>query len=220
MAGSFDSAYSCSNSRAAAASRTWKAADVLHGDGRRRGPRSVRGSTGPSETARTGEGLPGRGGQRAVHPAAGGGLQARRAGLHVVLRVEMRARGVGRAHRFDNRQVPLVEERLQRRKRRMQAEEAIEIDGRILALVARRWPARDGDGRAQIVVGLLAVRHHDVQAVGGAALENGHQDLLARRGASCGVKRALQPQRRRACTDHGQGRITKENAAIRHTSNP
>ena len=144
-------------------------------------PRMVRGSTGPSATARTGESFAGGLGQRAVHPAAVGGLQPGRAGFHVVLRVEMRARGVGRAGRVDDRQVPLVEQRLERRERR-DAGRRSHPD---------RWPhpracrgrggPRNGDGGAQIVVRLLAVRHHDVQSVGGAALENGDQNLLARR---------------------------------------
>ena len=55
--------------------------------------------------------------------------------------------------------------------------------------------ARDGDGRAQIVVRFLAVRHHHIETVGSAALENGHQDFLARSRAVGGAQRALQPQR-------------------------
>ena len=65
----------------------------------------------------------------------------------------------------------------------MQAEEAVEIDGCVFCAIAAVGP-RDGDGGAQLVVGLLAVRHHDVQPVGRAALEDRHQNFFARRGAS------------------------------------
>ncbi len=67
--------------------------------------------------------------QRPIQPAVGGAFKAGRAGLHVILRVEMRARGIGRAHGVDNRQMPRVEHRLERRERRMQSEESVEIDG-------------------------------------------------------------------------------------------
>ena len=50
------------------------------------------------------------------------------ADLHVVLRVEVRARAVGRAARVHDGQRAVVPERLQRRHARMQAEEAVEID--------------------------------------------------------------------------------------------
>ena len=44
--------------------------------------------------------------RRAREPAVGRGLHARRAGLHVVLRVEVRACGVGRAARVNDRERP------------------------------------------------------------------------------------------------------------------
>ncbi len=49
----------------------------------------------------------------AVEPAVVGGLDAGRAGFHVVLGIEMRARGIGRAGGMNDRQVPLVPERLE-----------------------------------------------------------------------------------------------------------
>ena len=51
--------------------------------------------------------------------------------------------------------------------------------------------ARHGESRAQIVIGSFAVRHHHIQAIGRAALENGDQDLLARVGSVGGIERAL-----------------------------
>src|SRR5262245_7594307 len=63
-------------------------------------------------------------------------------------------------------------ERLQRLQRRMQAEAAVEIDR---AVLLARW--LNGDRRTQLVVPLLEMRHDDVQAIGGAALKDGDQDL-------------------------------------------
>ena len=88
------------------------------------------------------------GSARFIQPSCGG-LQARRARFHVVLRIEVRARGIGRADRVHNRQVPLVEQRLERRERGMQAEEAVQVDGGVFAAsvaaaraAARRWSGR------------------------------------------------------------------------------
>ena len=67
--------------------------------------------------------------QRPIQPAVGSAFEAGRAGLHVILRVEMRARGIGRAYRVHDRQMPRVEHRLERRERRMQSEESVQIDG-------------------------------------------------------------------------------------------
>src|SRR6188768_2565527 len=63
----------------------------------------------------------------------------------------------------------------------MQAEAAVEIDRPVV--LARRL---NRDRRTQLVVALLEVRHDDVQAVGGAALEDRDEDLavsLARSGS-------------------------------------
>src|SRR5262249_1414841 len=67
--------------------------------------------------------------QSAVHPAILCRLHTWRAGLHVVLRVEVRARGVGRAGGVDDGEMLLIVERLGRGERRGKPEEAIEIDG-------------------------------------------------------------------------------------------
>ena len=151
-------------------------------------PRIARGSTGPSDTARTGDTLPAAlGSARFIQPSCVR-LAAGRAGFHVVLRVEVRARRVGRTDRIDNRQMLLVEQRLERRERGMQSEEAVQVDRGVVVLAWVAGGPRDRDGRAQVVVGLLAVRHHDVQAVGRAALEDRDQNFLARAGASAAYK--------------------------------
>ena len=127
-------------------------------------------------TARTGDSLPVSARQRPIQPAVVGRLAARRARFHIILRVEMRARRVGRAHGVHDRQLSRVVNRLQRPKRRVQAEQAVEIDGRI----GRAVRARNRDGGPQIVIALLAVRDHDVQSVHRAALEDRDQDFLSR----------------------------------------
>ena len=60
-------------------------------------------------------------------------------------------------------EMALVVERLEGCERRMQAEEAIEIEHLVLG---------DGDAGAHGVVVLFAVGDDDVEAVGGAALED------------------------------------------------
>jgi hypothetical protein len=58
--------------------------------------------------------------------------------------------------------------------RRMQAEEAVEVErGAIFRARAR---PRHGDRRTGVVVDLLAVRDEHVQAVDGAALEDGDEN--------------------------------------------
>ena len=63
-------------------------------------------------------------------------------GLHVVLRVEVRARAVGRAGGVDDGELLRVPQRLERREPRVQAEEAVEID--------RAVGARSGFGTAML----------------------------------------------------------------------
>ena len=69
--------------------------------------------------------------ERAVQPAVFRGLQARRAGFHEVLRVEVRACEIGRARRVHDGELVLVKERLERSKARMQAKKPGEVDGSI-----------------------------------------------------------------------------------------
>ena len=112
-----------------------------HGARQRRPPATRRAPATPAWPCR------GLGSARFIQPIVGG-LQTGRARFHVVLRVEVRARRIGRPHRVHNRQVLLVEQRLQRRQRRVQAEEAIQVDGGIFAIAAakaaaRRWSAAD-----------------------------------------------------------------------------
>jgi len=86
----------------------------------------------------------------------------------------MRPRRIGRSGCVDNRQVLLVEQRLQRRQRRMQSEKTVEVNRRIRPLVAAAGRPGNRNRRPQTVVRPLAMRHYDIQPIGGAALENGH----------------------------------------------
>jgi hypothetical protein len=66
----------------------------------------------------------------------------------------------------------LIEERLERRERRVQAEESIKIENLILG---------DGDAGAHRVIVLLAIGDNNVKAVGGAALEDDDEAAIGRR---------------------------------------
>src|SRR5439155_7616182 len=86
----------------------------------------------------------------------------------------------------------LVPNRLKRRECRMQAEEAVQIEHRA---------SRDVDGRAHRVIGLLAVRNDNIEAVGCAALENNHESLVPITGFERAVSSACEE-----CRDGGSTR--------------
>ena len=123
--------------------------------------------------------------QRAVQPSVLGDLHARRARFHEILRVEVRARRVGRPGGMHNRQVLLFPQRLKCRHRRMQPKETVQIEHRFLRNIDR-WPHR--------VVRRLAVRHNNVQTIGRAALKDHDQPF----------RRARPDQRR-----HSAARVRK-----------
>jgi len=100
-------------------------------------------------------------------------LYAGRAGFHVVLRIEVRPRGVGRSGGVHDRKMLLLPERFKGRHRRMQSEKAVEIEHGFL---------RDVDGRTHGVVARFAVRHNNVESVGGSALKDHDQTLRANAG--------------------------------------
>ena len=87
--------------------------------------------------------------ERAVQPAIFGGFQSRCAGFHEVLRVKMRARGIGRARGVHDGKLIFVKERLERREAGMQAKKSVEVDGRIRASALR---LRNRNGRAHAVI--------------------------------------------------------------------
>src|SRR5580700_4213442 len=141
--------------------------------------------------------------QRAVEPAVGGGFQAGCARFHEILRVEMRARRVGRTGGVHDRQMMLIPEWLQRGHRGMQAEETVEVEDIL---------ARDVDGGAHIVIRPLAMRHHDVQPVGSAALKDDNQAF----GPCSRLRRTIRcaRQKTRDCggADNSQSAVAKKYA--------
>ena len=96
-------------------------------------------------------------------------LHAGRAGFHVILRIEVRARRVGRSGGVHDREMPLVPQRLERR----HAGCSPKKPSRSITV------ARNVDARPHRVVRRLAVRDDDVEAVGRAALEDYDQPLVA-----------------------------------------
>src|SRR5260370_34641346 len=109
-----------------------------------------------------------------------------------------------------NGEMLLVPQRFKSAHRRMQSEEAVQIDD---AVSATAWPG-NGNARAHVVVRLLGVRHNDVEPVGGATLEQHHQALTA---ATCrrlrSVDRARQETRNNAGTHDRQRAVPKEYSA-------
>ena len=138
--------------------------------------------------------------QRAIQPSIAGRLAARRAGFHIILRVEVRAGRVGGADGFDNGELLRIVNRLQGRKGRVQTEHAVQVDGGFGSAVG----TRDGDRRPHFVIALFAVRDDDVQTVHSPTLEDRDQNFLARRRRVRCIERPGKPRRRGADADHGQ----------------
>jgi hypothetical protein len=80
--------------------------------------------------------------ERTVEPSVFSGFHAGSAGLHKILRIEVRTRGVGRSGGMNDGEMLLLPERLKRRERGMQAE---------------KWPSRSStDLRGMLMVGRMA----------------------------------------------------------------
>ena len=133
----------------------------------------MRGSDGPNAIARNGE-FCGDGGrlcsERFSHPSSvtfTPGVP----GLHKILRIEVGARRVGRSSSVHDGEMALLPQRLKWRQRRMQSEEAIEIDHGL------SWNVDAGPHR---IVLRLAVRNNNVEPVGRAALEDDDETLVTR----------------------------------------
>ncbi len=143
-----------------------------------------------------------------IHPAVGRVLEAGRAALHVVLRVEVRARGIGRAAGVDESQRAVLPARHDSAERGVQAEMAVE--GKDCAVTA----AGDRDRRARVVILTVAIRYDHVETVDGAAQKDHDQAFAARittGGArDPGVRSEQQDARR------GSGRRGAEKVAPAH----
>jgi hypothetical protein len=111
---------------------------------------------------------------------------------------------------MNDRKMSLFPNRLQGRHGRMQSEEAVEIKH------ARAW---DIDRRAHGVIRGLAMRYHDVESIGCAALED-HDKTPGVRPASRGSSEngARNKRRQHRRSNNGQCSVLKEySASYGHT---
>src|SRR5712692_4995201 len=142
--------------------------------------------------------------QSAIEPAVVSGLHAWCSGFHEILGVEVGARGIGRTSSVHDGQMALLPQRLKCRHGGMQTEEAVEIN---------HGTARDIDGGAHSIVQLLAVRYDDVEAVGGAALEDHNQTLVPRTGIGRAVSYASEKTRDGRRTNDSECAVSKKYAS-------
>ena len=123
----------------------------------------------------------GHGLQGAIEPAVVGGFAAGSSRFHEILRVEVGARGIGRADGLDDGELSVAEKRKHGGQAGMQTEEAVEIERGISAALAG---VRDRDGGAHAIVIRFAEGDDYVEAVHGATLEEDHHFLFIGRGGA------------------------------------
>src|SRR4029079_8767204 len=147
--------------------------------------------------------------QVAIQPAVLRAFHAGCGGLHVILRIEMRACPVRGAAGMNDRHLPRFEQRLEWSQTRMQPEKAVEVDGR----VGRCARFRDRQGGPRLVVRALAVRHDHVQTIYCTALEDGDQHFASRVGRG---HRSRQKRWREAEADEGESAVLQKDASRNH----
>src|SRR5438477_10378934 len=98
--------------------------------------------------------------QSAVEPAIVRRFHTRSPGVHEILCIKMRARTIRTASGVHDCQMALLPNRLKRRERGLQAEEAADTKHRA---------SRDGDGTAHRAIGLLTLYYDNSKATGCAA---------------------------------------------------
>ena len=108
---------------------------------------------------------------------------------------------------MDDRELPRLPQRRERREPRVEAEETVEIDRPVVA--ARRLHR---DPRPRAVVLALAERHDDAEAVDRTALEDRDEPLRARRGAR-GIRRPREERRRETEADAGERALLEEDSS-------
>ena len=152
-----------------------------------------------------------------IEPAVGCPLAARRAGLHVVLGIEMRAGRIRRAHRVDRGQPPVAPIRQEGRERRMQPEADAQIVHRF---VAGAPAGIHGQARTQARQTGAAQRRQGHQTVHGTTLEEGDQDLAPSEGTGLGGRggRALQEGRPGPQGNQGDAARLEKRSAIDHVA--
>jgi hypothetical protein len=186
-------------------------AQILHRDGR------IRAAHGARQHRTHGHGAyrrrvcaaSARGKARFIHPSA----VAFRPGVAdsmKVLRIEVRARRIGRSGRVYDGQVSVVPDRLEWSERRVQAEEAIQVDGGVFP--RGRRPCEDAARRSWAAFRNSVSRCAAPQCSSRRLRRAGRSPpgFLARRGSVGGVQRALQPQRGCAGAHHGERRVANE----------
>ena len=142
----------------------------------------------------------------AIQPAVDDRLVARRRAVHEVLRIEVRTRRIGAAGGVEEAEIAALVEAQEIAEGGIQAEEAVERQ-----LGARRHL----DGRTARVVEGIARRHHGVESVGRAALEDRHQDRIGARRA-----RRSQPGREEERRHADGGRVEELSAREHHRPSP
>src|SRR4030095_3364977 len=182
--------------------------DIGQSDGGRGSAQHARKIWPHGYSAKRRSGLFGNSVKRAIEPSVVSGFDARRAGFHEILCVEVRARRIGRSRGVNNRKFILAKEGLQRSETWMESEKTVEIHRTVRP--AASW-LRNGDGGAHPVIILLAERHHDVEAVGGAPLKQHNKVLFPR----CWRRRdgAQEKRGHRAQADHGDAALLQEVSA-------
>jgi Protein of unknown function (DUF1800) len=146
--------------------------------------------------------------QCAIQPSVFGRLDARRARLHIILRIEVRARHIRRARCMHNREMLPVPQRLQTRHRRMQSEKSIQIDNLLL---------RNSNRRPHLEIRRLGVWDDNIQPICRPALKDHHQLLPAHTG--CGRlrhHRARQEARYRRRPHQSQRSVLQESSTRSH----
>src|SRR5215472_6553732 len=136
--------------------------------------------------------------QSAVEPPILRRLYTRRAGFHIILRVEVPARRIRRTRRVHNGEFVFLEERRKGSERRMQPKKSVQVNGRISSNAS--W-LRNSDGGAQAVIVGLREWHDDVESVSRPTLEQNDELLVPRRRRRSNGS----PQKRRYGAQPGQG---------------
>src|SRR5687768_8483086 len=145
-------------------------------------------------------------GEIAVEPSVGRALDVGGCRFHVVLRIEMRASRTGTADGMHRSKEAAIVQRLERRERRMQSEESIQVDRRVARdRACDTRGTRNGNGGPEGVVGLVSVRHDHVECVRRTALKEADQRLAFRSPQKLGAERgATEKARAQAKCYNGQ----------------
>mgnify|MGYP001617378503 CR=1 FL=1 len=120
-------------------------------------------------------------GKVAANPTRGRAAFVVYAALHQLHCSEVTARFVRRAAGVNDGEIPSLPRGHQRLEVWVKAEEAVEINCAQICFGLVVVRARDAEGGALGVVSVVAVRNHDVEAIGGAAQEDDDEGVAARR---------------------------------------